>query len=85
MKIKPVAWAVTSGIVWGAIMLLATWWMVIGGMPGRNLVRLKVFYLGYSVSFLGGLVGLFWGFVYAFVIGFFFAQIYNTLAKEKPS
>ena len=41
-------------------------------------------YIGYSVSFLGSLVGFFWGCVDGLFGGFFFAWVYNKLAERVP-
>ena len=42
-------------------------------------------YLGYSYSFIGGIIGFIWGFIDGFVCGFLIAWIYNMVSKAiKP-
>jgi hypothetical protein len=65
------------GLTWGLGVMLGTWWMVLMGKPGFTLSKLSAFYFGYSVSFVGGLVGLFWGFIDGFICGVVIAWFYN--------
>jgi hypothetical protein len=83
MKLKPVAFALTCGILWGVAVMLATWWIVLVGSAGHTIITLKNFYSGYSVSYFGGIVGLVWGFASGLISGYLFARIYNALVKEK--
>ncbi len=83
MKFKPIALGLTAGIIWGAAVMFATWWIVIRGSAGETIGALSNFYLGYSVTWLGGLVGLVWGFIDGFICGAIFACLYNLFAGEK--
>ncbi len=74
-----VALGVAAGTVYGGIMFLLTEILVLkGGYPlGPNLALLGEFFFGYSVSFVGGFVGLAWGFAVGFVLGWGFAVAHN--------
>jgi GT2 family glycosyltransferase len=67
-------------IVFGALMFLATSLLILsyhGGALGPNLSLLSQFLAGYSVSWRGAIVGLFWGSVLGFLIGWGFAFVRN--------
>ncbi len=81
MKLSVKALALTSGILWGASVCLATLWLLIMGYDGRLISQLDHFYLGYTFSAVGAFVGLAWGFVDGAVCGAVFAWLYNKLAK----
>jgi len=83
MKFNKKALALTSGIVWGAGIFLATNFLLITGSQGQTISKLNGFYFGYTYSFIGSLVGLVWGFVDGFIVGWLFALLYNFFAKEK--
>ena len=83
MKFNPRALALTSGIIWGLTVMLMTWWALAMDLDGRTISKLKNFYLGYDISFVGSIIGLFWGFVDGMICGFAFAYLYNMLSKGK--
>jgi len=78
------SWGIAVGLLMGLGLFIATNFLVLkGGEPvGPRLALLSVYFPGYSVSFLGSLVG----FVYLFVIGYGIARgivtIYNRLAVK---
>jgi hypothetical protein len=81
MKLSVKALALTSGILWGVFVCLATLWLLVMGYEGRLISQLDHFYLGYTFSVAGAFVGLAWGFVDGAVCGAIFAWLYNKLAK----
>ena len=81
MKLNVKAFALTSGILWGAAVFLATIWLLAMGSQGNTIGMLKSFYLGYSFTYIGAFVGLVWGFVDGAIGGAVFAWLYNKLAK----
>jgi len=83
MKLNIKALGLTSGILWGLAIFLTTYWIVITDSGGSTLGLLHKFYFGYSVSWLGGIIGLFWGFIDGFITGAIFAWLYNKLAAVK--
>ena len=82
MKLRPLALALTSGIFWGAAVMIATWWLLIVGSSGELISQLSKFYFGYCFCFAGGFIGLVWGFVDGFISGFLFALLYNAFVRS---
>jgi hypothetical protein len=80
MKLSIKAFALTSGILWGAIVCFSTLWLLIRGYDGRLISQLDHFYVGYTFSAAGAFVGLGWGFVDGALLGAIFAWLYNRLA-----
>ena len=84
MRIDTYKLALAGGI-YGALLGGGATILALLGMPGfpeftGSLVRLYGFY-GYSVSWVGVIVGAFWGFVELFLHLAVFAWIYNKVAK----
>jgi hypothetical protein len=85
LRINARAWGVAFGLMLGLGLFLATNILVIRGgeVVGPHLSLLGVFLPGYSVSFVGSIVG----FVYLFVIGYAFGrligEVYNRVARRR--
>jgi hypothetical protein len=73
------AMGVAVGTVTGLLVLLATLVMMLQGGTGYPLSLLGEYFFGYTVSPVGALVGLFWGFIAGFVFGWFFAFCRNLV------
>ncbi len=82
MEIRKRALGVAFGLVWGIAILLGTWWMLIFSTSGKTFSLISKFYLGYSLSWGGSIIGFFWGFAYGFIAGFLIAWIYNLVNKS---
>jgi hypothetical protein len=82
MRMNATINGIVVGLVVGSGMLIATLWLVIKGgeVVGPHLGLLDQFFIGYSVTFGGSLVGFVYGFLVGFAIGYFIAFTYNTLA-----
>ena len=78
MKLRPLALGLAGGIVWGASIFVATFWILITGSAGTTIALIGKFYLGYSVSIGGAFIGLVWGFADGFVAGLVIAWLYNA-------
>ena len=76
---------VVFGLVTGVGLFIATNWLVLKGgkSVGRHLSLLGQFFIGYSVTFSGSLVGFAYAFVFGFAIGYSVARIYNWVADLK--
>jgi hypothetical protein len=74
MNVK--AFALAAGLLLGFLLFLATLVEAARG-EGHNLILLSVFFIGYSVSYLGSLVALAYGFVSGALVGAVFAWLYN--------
>jgi hypothetical protein len=85
LRLNDTILALALGLITGLLVFVATNWLVLkGGEPiGPHLALLGQFLPGYSVSFLGSLVGLAYGAVLGAVAGWSIAWIYNRLAFRK--
>ncbi len=68
-----------GGILWGAIMLVFTWIAVLTGYGTEFLNICGNLYWGYSVTWVGSIIGAIYGFVDAFIGLFLLGWIYNKL------
>ena len=77
MNVK--AFAVAAGILWGFLLFVLTLLEAARGV-GHTMGVLSALYLGYSVTYLGSLVGLVYGFVSGALVGAAFCWLYNRFA-----
>lgn len=79
-KLDRVAFGVSLGAVSGALLFVATLWLVLKGgeVVGPNLRLLNQYFPGYSVSSLGSVIGLVYGFLSGFIGGWLFAFLRNA-------
>ncbi len=64
------------GLVAGlALFLLTNYTVLLHG--GETLIKLRQFYWGYSITFVGSLLGLIYRFVDGYITGWFIALFYN--------
>jgi len=82
MKLNVKALGLAAGILWGLAIFLLTYWFLLRGFEGKTLARLSNVYLGYSVTWYGGFVGLVWGFVDGFIGGALLAWLYNRFSGQ---
>jgi hypothetical protein len=78
-----------AGAIYGAAVVASATIAALVGVPGFRpfadlLAQFYGFY-GYSVSFLGVVVGAFWGFVEGFVHFGIFSWLYNTLLGRRQA
>lgn len=83
MKINKAALGLSLGILWGLAIFLLTNFRLLTGGGGGMLKRLGIVYFGYTYSFFGSLIGLFWGFIDGFIAGWILALLYNFFVKDK--
>jgi hypothetical protein len=82
MKLNGKALALAAGILCGlalSVVTLAAFWRG----SGQHLTLLSVIYFGYSISYLGSVIGLAYGFATGLLGGALFAWLYNLLAKRE--
>ena len=74
-------WGIAIGLLLGVGLLLATIALVIKGgpNPGPHLGLLRIYFPGYSVTWVGGFIGFMYAFVLGYAIGRTVATIYNRL------
>jgi hypothetical protein len=77
LRLNARAWGIAFGLLLGGGLFVATNVLVMqGGQDiGRHLTLLRAFFPGYSVSFLGSIIG----FIYAFVIGYGLGRLLGTV------
>jgi hypothetical protein len=82
-------WALglTSGLMFGLGLFFITWWIMIFEGTVGDPIWIGRIYRGYSVTPLGSIIGLIWGFCDWFVGGVIFGWLYNLIAgtKTKPA
>ena len=79
--------AIVTGMVAGIALMVATLWLVIKGGPtvGQHLGLLQAYYPGYSVTWTGSILGLFYGGLTGAILGWCVAWLYNRLAGWRAS
>jgi hypothetical protein len=82
MKINVKAFAVACGLWWGLGLFALTWWFIARGGAGLDTL-LGMVYPGYSISPLGSLIGLAWGFVDGAIGGAVLAWLYDRFSGSK--
>jgi hypothetical protein len=72
---------IVSGILLGLMIFLATTFLLLKGgeVIGPHLGLLSQFFYGYSVSFVGSLIGFTYGLLCGYVAGFLTAWLYNKV------
>jgi hypothetical protein len=82
MKLNIRAFAITMGLVWGIGLFLLTWWIIaFDGITGE-ITLIGRLYRGYSISPLGSIIGLIWGFIDGLIGGGIFAWVYNVVCRN---
>ncbi len=83
LRLNARVWGITAGIIAGLLLFLVTNLLVIRGgeVVGPHLGQLGLFLPGYSVTFVGSLIG----FVYAFVIGYGLGRLVGTVYNAVAS
>jgi hypothetical protein len=83
LRLDATAQAISIGVLLGLAIFVATNWLVLKGGPvvGPNLALLAQFCPGYSVTFVGSLIGFAYGLAYGAAAGFSVSRIYNRLVE----
>ncbi len=76
-RLCPGKFGFALGLIWGLGTLLLGWAGWLWGYGIAVIVIWSHVYLGYSPTFVGGIIGGIWGFVDFFVFGLLVAWIYN--------
>ena len=82
MKLDVKAFGLTGGILWSIIMFILTWLGILGYGSVNAASIAKAYYIGYSVSPIGSIIGAVYGFFDAGIGCILFALLYNKLAKK---
>ncbi len=83
MKLNVKAFAMTAALVWGLGLFALTWWVIFfDGATGEPTLIGRL-YRGYTITPLGSVIGLVYGFFDALIGGAVFAWLYNRLAARR--
>jgi hypothetical protein len=83
MKFDVKAFALTCGLIWGLGLFFLTWWIIAFDGPTGEVTLIGRLYRGYTISAIGSLVGMIWGFFDGLIGGALFAWLYNLLATGR--
>ncbi|MDB4973031.1 MAG: hypothetical protein JWN48_1372 [Myxococcaceae bacterium] len=77
--------AAVFGSVAGMVLFVSTAWLVIQGGEevGKHLSLLSNYYPGYTVTWTGAFVGLFYGALTGTVLGYTVAWVYNVVSLRR--
>ncbi len=90
-RLRASVMAVTFGIAGAVTLFAATAWLIIQGPAesaehvGPTLGLLSNYFPGYSVSWAGAVIGLFYGALAGAAAGFFLAMVYNRIVTFRIS
>ncbi len=80
MKFNVKAFALTCALLWGLGLFALTWWIIAFDGSTGEVTFIGQIYRGYSISALGSVIGMVWGFFDALIGGAIFAWLYNRLS-----
>jgi hypothetical protein len=78
-------WGIAIGLLLALGLFVATIVLVLKGgpNPGPHLGLLRIYFPGYSVTWIGSIIGLVYAFVVGYAIGRTIATIYNRLIQNR--
>jgi hypothetical protein len=82
MRLNIKAFSLACGLIWGVGLFLLTWWIIAFDGPTREVTLIGRVYRGYTISPVGSIFGLVWGFVDGLIGGAVFAWVYNLIARH---
>ena len=87
LRLNARAWGIAIGLLLGGGLFVATNVLVLKGGPnvGPHLSLLGVYLPGYSVTFLGSLIGFVYLFVIGYAIGRVIGMVYNRMVGGMES
>jgi hypothetical protein len=80
MKLNVKAFGLAFGLWWGLGLFLLTWWIIAFDGATGEVTMIGRLYRGYSITPIGSVIGLLWGFVDGLFGGMILAWLYNLLA-----
>ena len=86
-RIKADALALVCALIGGVGLFAMTVWLVLkdGPQVGEHLQLLSNYFPGFSVTWGGSIVGLFYGFVTGGIVGWVVGTIYNKVTQLRNS
>ncbi|TRZ80490.1 hypothetical protein D4R86_04270 [bacterium] len=83
MKLNVKAFGLAGGILWSASIFLLTWMGILGYGSQDAAGIAKSYYIGYSLTPIGSLIGAVYGFFDAGIACILFAFLYNKFAPKQ--
>jgi hypothetical protein len=82
-RIRTGALAVVFAAITGFGLFLMTAWLLMKGGPhvGQHLQLLSNYFIGYSVTWWGSVLGLFYGTLVGGIVGWAVGALYNTVVR----
>jgi hypothetical protein len=80
MKFNIKAFASTCGLMYGFVLFVSALWLIARGYSNQETL-LSMVYPYFTISPLGSLLGLIYGFFDGVIIGALFAWLYNQLVQ----
>lgn len=82
-KIHSGVLAITCAVIGGLGLFILTVWLLIkdGPQVGLHLQLLRHYFIGYSVTWLGSVIGLLYGAVVGGIVGWSIGRIYNAVVN----
>ena len=83
LRLNARAWGIAMGLLLGTALFVATNILVLKGGPtvGRHLKLLGEFFPGYSVTFVGSIIGFIYLFVIGYGLGRLIGAVYNKMVQ----
>jgi hypothetical protein len=83
LRLNGRAWGIAAGLLLGGGLFVATNILVLKGgeRVGPHLRLLAVFFPGYSVTFVGSIIGFIYAFVLGYAVGRLVGSVYNRLVR----
>ena len=81
MKLNIKATSLAFGLCLGGFLLIITWWIIFLEGSSNIATFIGKFYLGYSLTPIGSIIGFIGGLVDAAIGGAIFAWIYNKFSN----
>ena len=83
LRLNARAWGIAMGLLLGSALFIATNILVLKGGPrvGTHLKLLAVYFPGYSVTFVGSIVGFIYLFVIGYGLGRLVGAVYNKMVQ----
>ena len=81
MQLDVKAFAFACSILWGAVLFLVTWWVIVMDGASGDPTWLSQIYRGYSISPIGSVIGLAWGLLDGLIGGAALAWLYNRFSS----
>ena len=77
MNLNIKAMAIAFGLVWGISLFVITWFIILLEGSSDTTTFIGKFYIGYSLTPVGSLIGLMWGIIDGAIGGVMFGWLYN--------